>query len=144
MTKLSELNPKKLAEIYTLCSRKHQILEKIEEKRKAFEKGLQPLESTLIDLTNKINGLEGATSDTNGKPSTGQTKAKKGTPRGATKKKVVNFLLKRKNGATQVEIANKTGISPAYVNYLLADKAIFVKKSGRGGIVRLRQGETAQ
>ena len=144
MTKLSELNPKKLTEIYNLCSKRHEIQQKIEEKHKDFEKSLQPLELTLADLTSKIDSLEGETSNTNGKPSKGQVKAKKGTPRGATKKKVVKFLLKRKKGATQVEIANKTGVSPAYINYLLADKTVFVKQSGRGGIVRLRQGETAQ
>ena len=137
-TKLSELEPKLLNEIYSLCIKRHGIQQKIEEKRKDFEKGLEPLEATLVDLTNKIDDLEGQTPNTNGKPHKRQARPKKGTPRGATKKKVVTFLGKHKNGATQVEIANNTGISPAYVNYLLADKKTFVKKSGRGGLVRLK------
>ena len=137
-TKLSELEPKLLNEIYSLCTKKHGIRQKIEEKRTDFEKSLEPLEATLVDLTSKIDSLEGETPNTNGKPLKRQGRPKKGTPRGATKKKVMAFLEKRKRGVTQIEIATKTGISPAYVNYLLADKKTFVKESGRGGLVRLK------
>lgn len=137
-TKLSELEPKLLNVIYSLCTKRHGIQQKIEDKRREFEKSLEPLEATLVDLTSKIDSLEGETPNTNGKPLKRQGRPKKGTPRGATKKKVITFLETRKSGATQIEIATKTGISPAYVNYLLSDKKTFVKKSGRGGLVRLK------
>ena len=143
IARLSEIDHKVLAEASNLLSKKAKIQQQIEVKRAEFEQSLKPLERTMDELIQKIDRLEvGLTPQSNGHSMIREvknTKKKKGTPRGATKAKVVDFLKENPNGVTQAQIAKETGIAPAYVNYLLADKKVFSKKAGRGGMVKLKE-----
>ena len=138
IAKLSEIDHKVLAEASTLLSKKAEIQQQIEQKRAEFEQSLKPLEKTVEEIDERIDSLEMSLTPKRNGSIPARVGNKKGTPRGATKAKVVEYLKNNPSGVTQADIAKKTGVAPAYVNYLLADKKTFTKKAGRGGVVKLK------
>ena len=150
MKTLSNIDPKLIGDINSAVQRKSTLEAKVDKKKEDFLKSIkeeaeeiESLDKTLSMLEQKFFG------SSNDKPQNGKAVAKpkkkgkkpapqKGTPRGATKQKVVDFLKKNPKGASQTEIAKETEIAASYVNYILRDNEVFSKKrNGRRSTVTL-------
>jgi hypothetical protein len=145
MKTLLDIEPKLISDINSAVQRKSELEADVATKIEAFEKSIKSERDEIKSLSKTLVILEpmlfGKNQKNNGsvKPPKNKPVPQKGTPRGATKQKVIDFLKKNPKGASQTDIADKTGIAASYVNYLLRDKKTFLKqRQGRKSLTSLK------
>ena len=148
MKTLSDIDPKLIGDINSAVQRKSELETDVATKRQTFEESirkemgeLDSLNKTLAVLEQKLfaGAPKAKYQKASAKPYEKKPAPQKGTPRGATKQKLVDFLKKNPKGASQTEIAKGTKIAASYVNYLLRDKKTFQKqRKGRKSLATLK------
>lgn len=148
MKTLSDIDPKLIGDINSAVQRKSELETDVATKREAFEESikkemgeLDSLNKTLAVLEQKLFGVAPKVKyqKSPAKPYKKKPAPQKGTPRGATKQKLIDFLKNNPKGASQTEIAKGTKIAASYVNYLLRDKKTFKKeRRGRKSLTTLK------